>query len=114
MGPRRRQKPELTGCHDCGKPVSFTAAHCPSCGSKEPLGPYRFSRREARRLRAEYKNDKTMLVVTLGCACAGAFYGYSIGAGPVSAIFTAIFYAAIGLLVGPPLGFAVNITRRLG
>jgi hypothetical protein len=66
---------ELINCHDCGRPISFSARACPGCGSLEPAGPYVQSRREQRRLRREERNDHTLFVNVIGCAPGGAFYG---------------------------------------
>jgi rRNA maturation protein Nop10 len=69
---------ELINCHDCGRCVSFTAASCPHCGSIEPAGPYRFNRKEARRHRIEERNDRTLILMTVGFGAVGAFYGVEI------------------------------------
>lgn len=66
---------ELISCHDCGNGVSFTALACPNCGSTEPSGPYRFSKKEARRYRIEERNDRRLILITAGLAALGAFYG---------------------------------------
>jgi hypothetical protein len=66
---------ETITCHDCAQPVSFSAAACPNCGSREPTGPYRHNRKEARRLGAEDKNDRTLIMMTVGLGAVGAFYG---------------------------------------
>jgi hypothetical protein len=64
---------ELINCHDCGLSVSFTAVSCPHCGSIEPAGPYRFNRKEARRYRIEDRNDRTLILITVGFGAVGAF-----------------------------------------
>ena len=51
---------EVISCHDCKRLVSFTAISCPHCGSTEAAGPYRFSKREARRYRIEDRNDNNL------------------------------------------------------
>jgi hypothetical protein len=66
---------ELINCYDCGKPVSFSAAACPQCGSIEPSGPYRHNRREIRRHRIEERNDRTLIVFMVVLGAVGAFYG---------------------------------------
>jgi hypothetical protein len=65
---------ELINCHDCEKPISFSAAACPQCGSIEPRGPYRHSRREIRRHRIEERNDRTLIVFMVVLGAIGAFY----------------------------------------
>jgi peptidoglycan/LPS O-acetylase OafA/YrhL len=56
---------ELISCHDCGWSVSFSAAACPNCGSREPSGPYRFSSREARMRRVAEFDGLRAIAVTL-------------------------------------------------
>jgi hypothetical protein len=59
-------------CHDCEKARSFSAAACLQCGSIEPRGPYRHSRREIRRNRIEERNDRTLIMFIVSL---GAIYG---------------------------------------
>ena len=66
---------ELINCHDCDRPVSFTAADCPNCGSREPRGPYRHNRNEARRIGIEGRNDTRLILMTVGFGAIGVFYG---------------------------------------
>jgi hypothetical protein len=108
-----RQRAELIDCHDCRRPVSFSAASCPHCGSTKPLGSYVFSKKEARRLRVEQRNDETLLVATVACCCAGALYGFLLSSSTFGAIMAGTGYGFIGLLVGVPIGFAINLTRGL-
>jgi hypothetical protein len=110
MGERRA---ELIDCHDCRRPVSFSALSCPHCGSAEPSGPYVHSKKELRRLRAEDRNDHMLLVTTVACCCAGALYGILLSSSTSGAILAGIGYGAVGLLVGAPIGFAINLTRGL-
>ena len=56
---------EVINCHDCKRPVSFSAAHCPHCGSREPGGTYQFSKKEAGKFRIEDKNDNYLVRTTL-------------------------------------------------
>ena len=107
------RKPELIDCHDCAGPVSARAANCPHCGSPEPSGPYVFSRTELRRHRIEYRNDINLLVTSLACAAAGALYGAIISSNLPGAILHVLFYGVLGLLVGVPIAFAINVTRGL-
>ena len=67
--PRTHQLPRLRPT------VSFTAAACPNCGSREPSGPYRHNRKEARRLRIEEKNDKNLIIVMTALGAIPALYG---------------------------------------
>ena len=104
---------ELIDCHDCGRPVSFRAVSCPNCGSTEPSGPYRFSKKELRRHRAEERNDHTLLVATVACCCGGVLWGVLLSSSTFGAIMAGIGYGIVGLLIGVPIGFAINATRGL-
>jgi hypothetical protein len=101
---------ELISCHDCDLPVSFTAAGCPHCGSREPSGPYRHSRKEARRIGIEGRNDTRLILMTAGMAVTGAFYG--IKTSSLWAVIAAPFYGFIGACIGTLLAFAMNVTRN--
>jgi hypothetical protein len=109
----RAKRVELIEFHDCGKAVSFSTASCPHCGSIEPSGTYAFSKREVRRFRAEQRNDNMLVVTTLGCCCAGVLYGIMLSSSTFGAILAGIGYGLVGLLIGVPVAFAINITRRL-
>ena len=107
------QKTKLIDCHDCGGQVSFRAANCPHCGSPEPSGPYVFSREELRRHRVEYRNDINLGVTSLACAALGGCYGATVGSSGLGAIISGVLYGVLGLLVGVPIAFAINVTRSL-
>jgi hypothetical protein len=109
----REMRAELVHCHDCRRPVSFSAVSCPHCGSTEPSGPYVHSKKELRRLRAEDRNDHTLLVTTVGCCGGGALYGILISSSTLGAIQACHGYGVFGLLVGVPVAFAINMTRGL-
>lgn len=109
----RAKAPELIECHDCGREVSFSAASCPQCGSREPAGPHVHSPRELRRLRAEAHNDRTLIVSVAGCGLLGVAVGALTGSGPIMMVVGAAFCGLIGLLLGAPIGFVINMTRRL-
>ena len=102
---------ELITCHDCGNGVSFTAAACPRCGSREPTGPYRHSRKEARKLGAEGRNDRNLIVATLGLASCGILYGVITSSSTVGALIAGFVYGIFGMLIGPPVAFTINIMR---
>jgi hypothetical protein len=103
---------ELISCHDCGWSVSFSAAACPNCGSREPTGSYRFSVREARKLGAEGRNDRTLILMTVGLGAVGAFYGVETSSSTVGALVLGFVYGIIGAAAGAPLAFAINLTRN--
>ena len=105
---------ELIRCHDCGNGVAFTAGSCPHCGSIEPRGPYVHSRREWRRHRGEQRHDSTLAVATVACTVGGAAYGAIIANGAFLAVMLGLGYGLVGLLIGVPVGFVINITRHFG
>jgi hypothetical protein len=109
----REMRAELIDCHDCRRPVSFRALSCPHCGSTEPSGPYVHSKKELRRLRAEDHNDRMLIVTTVACTGAGALYGILLSSSTFGAILAGIGYGVVGLLIGVPIGFAINLTRSL-
>lgn len=103
---------ELISCHDCGNGVSFSAASCPHCGSIEPSGSYRLNAREARRLRIEERNDRRLILMTVGLAAIGVFYGLETSSSPLGTLITAPLYGFVGAAIGAPLAFAINMTRN--
>jgi hypothetical protein len=113
MNMRAAKLTELIDCHDCGRPVSFSASKCPNCGSAEPQGPYVHSRRELRRHRGEERNDHTLMISVIACGLGGAFYGAMTASGTLSAILLGIAYGSLGVLIGAPVGFVINMTRYL-
>jgi hypothetical protein len=110
----RSARTELINCHDCGRPISFSATTCPSCGSLEPGGPYVHSGRERRRFRGEARNDHTLLIAVLGCALGGALFGAVTASGAFTAIMFGCFYGCVGALIGAPVAFVINMTRHIG
>jgi hypothetical protein len=103
---------ELINCHDCGASVSFTAAGCPHCGSIEPAGPYQFNRKEARRHRIEERNDRTLILMAAGLGVIFAFYGVETSSSTIGAFIAGGCYGFLGVVIGVPLAFAINITRN--
>jgi hypothetical protein len=113
---------EVIRCHDCKRPVSFSATYCPHCGSKEPAGPYQFSKREARKFRIEDRNDNYLVRTTLLIGFIGLLYGIVVGRksgsesswyGVQSAfiVLYATLYGFLGILVGVPLAATINMFR---
>jgi hypothetical protein len=113
---------ELIRCHDCKCSVSFSAAHCPHCGSKEPAGAYQFSKREARKFRREDKNDNYLVRTTILIGFLGLLYGIVVGRksgsesiwyGVQSAVIVmnAALYGFLGVLLGVPVAATINIFR---
>ena len=109
----REMRAELIDCHDCERPVSFSALSCPHCGSTEPAGPYAFNKKEARRFRVEQRNDHMLVITTVACSCAGALYGILLSSSTFVAIMAGVGYGVVGLLIGVPIAFAINLTRGL-
>jgi hypothetical protein len=93
---------ELITCHDCGNGVSFSAQACPRCGSREPSGPYRHSRKEARRLGAEDKNDRTLIMMTVGLGCGWRIYGVETSSSALGALVLGLWYGFVGVAIGCP------------
>ncbi|WP_197689301.1 zinc-ribbon domain-containing protein [Bradyrhizobium erythrophlei] len=105
---------EVIDCHDCKRPVSFSAVACPHCGSLEAAGPYRFSKKEARRYRIEQKNDNNLLITSLAFGAIGAAYGvFANIQGIWTASVAALAYGLLGILIGVPVAFTVNMVRNL-
>jgi hypothetical protein len=103
---------ELISCHDCGNGVSFSAQACPRCGSREPTGSYRHNRKEARRLAAEDKNDRRLILMTVGLGAVGSFYGVETSSSSMGAMVLGLCYGFVGAAIGMLLGFAINLTRN--
>jgi uncharacterized membrane protein YeaQ/YmgE (transglycosylase-associated protein family) len=103
---------ELIICHDCEKPVSFSAAACPQCGSIEPRGPYRHSRREIRRHRIEERNDRTLIMFMVVLGVIGAFYGAKTGSNLLSETWFTLLDGFVGIVAAVPIAFAINVTRN--
>ena len=54
-----------------------------------------------------------LILTTAGCCCAGALYGIMLSSSTLGAIASGVGYGLLGLLVGVPVAFAINVTRRL-
>ena len=111
---------ELINCHDCKRPVSFSAAYCPHCGSKEPAGTYQFSKKEARKFRIEDKIDSYLVRTVLLLGLIGILYGIVVGQKSESSwygvqttiiVMSAAWYGLIGVLVGVPVAATINMYR---
>ena len=68
---------------------------------------------EARRHRIEERNDRNLVIVSLSCGLVGALYGASGSASIFAAAVAGLSYGLIGVVIGVPIAFAINITRRL-
>jgi hypothetical protein len=95
----RQRRPESIHCNDCARP-GCSAQSCPKCG-------------EVRRLRAAQRNGHTLIVTTVACGYVGGLYGFLLGASTFAAILAGFGYGMIGVLVGVPIGFAINLTLGL-
>ena len=103
---------EIINCYDCKQPVSFSATACPHCGSIEHTGPYQFSKKEARCYRIEQKNDHNLLVTSLVLGLICGLYGFVTSTTSFGAIVSTTAYGGLGILVGVPLAFTVNMVRH--
>ena len=111
---------EVINCHDCRGSVSFTAAYCPHCGSKEPAGAYQFSKKEARKFRIEDRNDNYLVRTTLLLGLIGMLYGIVVGQRIESSwygvqstiiVMSAVGYGFVGILIGVPVAATINMYR---
>jgi hypothetical protein len=112
MGQAARQ--ELIGCYDCGEEVSFSAWDCPHCGSTQLSGPYVLSARELKRHRIEERNDRRLVAVTTLCCVLGVAFGVLTASGPWSVVLGGLGFGFVGLVVGVPAAFIINVSRMLG
>jgi hypothetical protein len=71
------------------------------------------SRREKRRFGAEARNDRNLVLATIGCTAGGALFGVLTSSSTLGAIAFGTGYGLIGLLIGVPVGFVINMTRHL-
>jgi rRNA maturation protein Nop10 len=105
---------EVINCQDCRRSVSFSATRCPHCGSTEPAGPYRFSKKEARKYRIEDRNDNNLVATSVTFGIIGVVYGIAINIPSVIwATIGAVCYGLLGVLVGVPTAGAFNMMRNL-
>lgn len=104
---------QTIACHDCENQVSFSAVACPHCGSSEPSGPYRFSAQQARRIGAEDKNDRTLVVSCIIFGLLGALYGALTSSGGWSEIVRVPTFALIGTTIAFPAVMLANVLRRM-
>jgi hypothetical protein len=70
------------------------------------------STREARRLGAEDKNDRTLILMAAGLGVIFAFYGVETSTSSLGAIMLGFCYGFVGAAIGMLLAFAINITRN--
>jgi hypothetical protein len=98
----------LVRCLDCNEVVALSASWCPRCGSKAYFGVHK--QRHAR----EATNDSVLIGTTVATLLFGIVHGIAVRSGTLSAIFNASWQGALGLLVGVPIGFAINIIRSFG
>jgi hypothetical protein len=102
---------KLIKCHDCGNPVALTATTCTRCGSRDPIGPLRLSTRDRRRFRIEERNDRTMVIVITTLGAIGVLYGVETSSSSIGAAVAGLLYGLVGMAIGLPLAFAMNILR---
>jgi hypothetical protein len=93
-----KKRAESIHCRECGRPGPFSPLGCPKCGEV--------------RLRAKQRNH-TLIVTAVACGYVGGLYGSLLGASTFTAILAGFGYAMVGVLVGVPIGSAINLTRGL-
>jgi DNA-directed RNA polymerase subunit RPC12/RpoP len=98
----------LVYCSQCSKPVALTASQCPTCGSKEYSGFHK--RRHAR----EETNDNVLIITTVSLTLLGIIHGIATTSGTFWIILAAAWQGTLGLLLGVPVGFAINFMRFFG
>ena len=98
----------LVHCSQCSELVALTASACPTCGSKEYFGFHK--RRHAR----EETNDNVMIITTVSLALLGVIHGVATSSSTFWMVLTAAWQGTVGLLLGVPVGFAINFMRFFG
>lgn len=102
----------VIACHDCGDIVSLSARACPGCGSRDLAGPVNLGRRAPRKVGIEQMNDRGLAAASITLGLLGACYGFAASSGMWSAIFATPLYGLLGVTVGVPIGFLINIIRN--
>ena len=74
-------------------------------------GPYRPSRRVARRNGIEARNDRTLILMMVALGAIGAFYGAEIDSTLYGKLLSGALYGFVGVCAAVPLAFAINVTR---
>jgi hypothetical protein len=69
------------------------------------------SRRAAKRIGAEQRNDRTLILLMVLFGAVGAFYGVETSATLFGKVTFAVLYGFVGVCIGVPLAFALNVTR---
>jgi hypothetical protein len=98
----------LVHCSQCSEPVALTASSCPKCGSKEYFGFHK--RRHAR----EETNDNVLIITTVSLTLLGVVHGIATTTGTFWMVLAAAWQGTAGLLLGVPVGFAINFMRFFG
>jgi hypothetical protein len=75
--------------------------------AREPSGPYRHSRKEARRIGIEGRNDTRLILLTAGLAVVGAVYGVETSYSALGAVVAAPIYGLLGVCIGTLLAFVL-------
>lgn len=70
------------------------------------------SRREKRLHRIEARNDRNLALAAIGCTVVGALFGVLTSSTTLGAVAAGAGYGFVGLLIGVPVGFVINMTRH--
>jgi hypothetical protein len=102
---------EVINCHDCRKPVSFSAAYCPHCGSREPSGLYQVNKKEVRGYRIEEKNDRTIITALVVSGVIGSLLGFLISPSGYNPMIAVAVLGFAAMFLGVSIAFGVNMIR---
>lgn len=61
--------------------------------------------------RAEYHNDRRLVIMTLAFGTVGALYGVQTSSSTLGAIVSAALYGFVGMCIGVVLAFAINLLK---
>jgi hypothetical protein len=102
---------EVINCHDCKKPVSFSAAYCPHCGSREPSGSYQANKKEVHGYRIEEKNDRTVIVALTVSGAIGSILGFLTSPSGYNPMIAVAVLGFAAMFLGVLIAFVVNMIR---
>jgi hypothetical protein len=60
----------------------------------------------------EERNDRNLIIIMTALGAIGAFYGVETSSSSLGALVLGLWYGFVGVAIGAPLAFAINITRN--